>query len=57
MIYINDIADEIESNILIFADDTYLFASGKDPSQTAKILNRDLENYLLWQRDESKIGY
>ena len=43
IIYINDITEEIESDILIFADDTSLFASGKDPSETAEILNKDLE--------------
>ena len=43
VIYMNDIIDEIESDILIFADDTSLFASGSDPIITAAQLNRDLE--------------
>ena len=43
LIYMNDITQDIESDILIFADDTSLFCTGSDPSETAKILNRDLE--------------
>ena len=39
----NDITDDIESDILIFADDTCLFVTGSDPTETAKILNRDLQ--------------
>ena len=39
LIYMNDITDDIESDILIFADDTSLFATGSDPSETASILN------------------
>ena len=44
----NDITDDIESDILIFADDTCLFASGSDPSETAEILNRDLQKISTW---------
>ena len=43
LIYMNDITDEIESDILNFADDTSLFATGSDPAETAQILNRDLQ--------------
>ena len=35
IIYMNDIIDDIESDILIFADDTSLFATGSDPAETA----------------------
>ena len=42
IIYMNDIINDIESDILIFADDTSLFSTGTDPSQTAAQLNRDL---------------
>ena len=48
LIYINDITDDIESDILIFADDTSLFATGSDPSETARILNSDLEKISIW---------
>ena len=48
LIYMNDITQDIESDILIFADDTSLFSKGSDPSETAQILNRDLEKISLW---------
>ena len=44
----NDIIDDIESDILIFADDTSLFATGSDPAETIEILNRDLEKISIW---------
>ena len=44
----NDFTDDIESDILIFADDTSLFASGTDPAETAEILNRDLQKISSW---------
>ena len=48
IIYINDIESEIESDILIFADDTSLFATGLDPAETTLQLNRDLEKIANW---------
>ena len=42
IIYSNDITTNIESDILIFADDTSLLANGRSPEITSKILNRDL---------------
>ena len=48
IIYINDIADDIESDILIFADDTSLIASGSDPAETVEQLNRDLSKITSW---------
>ena len=48
LLYINDIVHEIESDILIFADDTSLLASGNDPAETAEILNRDLLKISEW---------
>ena len=33
IIYINDIVDDIESDILVFADDTSLMAVGNDPAE------------------------
>lgn len=44
----NDIVNDIESDILIFADDTSLMASGSDPAETAAQLNRDLEKIAQW---------
>ena len=48
LLYINDITENIESDILIFADDTSLFANAKDPFETAEILNRDLARITAW---------
>ena len=48
IIYMNDIISDIESDILIFADDTSLMASGADPAQTAAQLNRDLAKIEDW---------
>ena len=36
LIYMNDITQDIESDILIFADDTSLFGKGYDPLETEK---------------------
>ena len=46
----NDIIQDIESDILIFADDTSLFASGTDPVETVTQLNRDLEKISSWAK-------
>ena len=48
IIYMNDIVNDIESDILIFADDTSLFATGSDPAETAAQLNRDLTKISNW---------
>ena len=48
IIYINDIVDGLESEILIFADDCSLLASGSDPAETADQLNRDLNRISNW---------
>ena len=48
IIYVNDIVSDIESDILIFADDTSLMATGPDPAMTAAQLNRDLVKISNW---------
>ena len=48
IIYINDIVTGLESDILIFADDTSLLVSGNDPFETTSILNRDLARISEW---------
>ena len=48
IIYINDIVKDIESEIMIFADDTTLLASASDPAETSAQLNRDLEKLAIW---------
>ena len=50
IIFINDIVQEMESEILIFADDTTLLASGLDPAETAAQLNRDLCRISVWAK-------
>ena len=44
IIYINDITEDLESEILIFADDCTLIVSSDDPAQSTVMLNHDLEN-------------
>ena len=48
IIFINDIINDLESEILVFADDTTLLTSGNDPAQTSAILNRDLDKISEW---------
>ena len=48
IIYVNDITNNLESDILIFADDTSLLATGNDPVETAAMLNRDLAKITDW---------
>ena len=50
ILYANDIVKELDSEVLLFADDTCLFASAPDPTQTAKILNEDLSKICKWAR-------
>ena len=50
ILYIQDIQDDLESECLLFADDTCLFVCGVDPGETAIILNRDLEKLGLWAK-------
>ena len=48
IIFINDIITNLESEITIFADDTTLLATGKDPNLTTQQLNRDLVKISDW---------
>ena len=48
LLYINDIVEDLESETLLFADDTCIFASGCDPAITTEILNRDLKKISVW---------
>ena len=40
--------DDLECEVLLFADDTCMFASGKDPAETTAMLNRDLVKISSW---------
>ena len=50
ILYIQDIIEDLESEVLLFADDTCIFSTAKDPTITAQILNRDLEKISEWSR-------
>ena len=50
IIYIQDIIENLESECLLFADDTCLFVPGENPAITAKVLNRDLEKIGNWAK-------
>ena len=52
----NDIIAELESDILIFADDTSLMSTGTDPAETALRLNRDLLKISNWA-DKWKVTF
>ena len=48
ILYVNDIIEDLESEVLLFADDTCIFATADDPAETAEIINRDLERIHRW---------
>ena len=50
IIYINDIVENLQSEILIFADDCTLLVSDVHPAQTTCILNNDLEKIKVWAK-------
>ena len=50
LIYVNDIINDIESEILLFADDTCIFEPVTDPIQSINKLNRDLEKLSSWAK-------
>ena len=47
-IYINDIVEDINSSIRLFADDTSLYIIVDDAIQAAETLNSDLEKISRW---------
>ena len=48
LIYINDLPDELKSNVKLFADDTSLFSIVKDKNESANILSNDLAQISKW---------
>ena len=46
LVYINDIIESVESDIRIFADDTFIFRIADQ--QSTKLLNEDLERITIW---------
>ena len=50
LLFINDITNQISSNIKLFADDTSLFVIVDDIDASTSILNDDLESIHSWSR-------
>ena len=48
LIYINDLENNIQSNVKFYADDTMLYSIVHDPVNSAAELNRDLESIRQW---------
>ena len=48
ILYTNDLLDHLECEVLLFANDTCMFASVKDPVETTPMLNRDLIKISAW---------
>ena len=55
LIYINDIANNIESMIKLFADDASLSLALNNPDSRAEILNQDLEKINEWAKKNGKL--
>ena len=51
LIYINDLATDLECNVKLFADDTSLFTVVEDPNTAANNMNHDLELISQWAHD------
>ena len=50
LIYVNDIADSLNSITRLFADDSSLAVSSKDNLYIQEIINRDLDNINKWAK-------
>ena len=48
IIYINDLTENLESDIIIFADDTTILATGRNSNETSAQLGRDLNKIKEW---------
>ena len=48
LIYINDLATDLKSNVKLFADDTSLFSIVSDPLETANILDEGFDKIRGW---------
>ena len=48
LIYINDLSDNLSSNVKLFADDTSLFSVTHDMNVSARKLNYDLGKISKW---------
>ena len=50
LVYINDVTHDIDSNILLFADDTSIFKAGSNTQELAQTINSDLNKIALWAK-------
>ena len=50
LIYINDIVNDIESEVKLFADDTSMYLQMNDGLRRTNILNSDIQKILIWSR-------
>ena len=48
LIYINDLPNDLKSNVKLFADDTSLFTIVKDKNESTNIINNDLLQISRW---------
>ena len=51
LIYINDLAADLECNVKLFADDTSLFTVVHDPNAASEKINNDLALVSQWAHD------
>ena len=50
LVFINDITENIQSHVKLFADDTMLYLDVEDHTKAAQILNQDLQNIYAWSQ-------
>ena len=50
LLFINDIVEDIQAQIKLFADDTSLYIMVDNPTETATILNDDLDKIYNWSK-------
>ena len=48
LVYINDLADNIDTNIRLYADDASLYITYENANDAATILNEDLSKVQTW---------
>ena len=51
LVYIDDIVENINSCIRLFADDTSLYLIVDDPGASADLMNSDLEKIQTWSQN------
>lgn len=50
LIYINDIVDDIDSAVKLFADDTSIYLGLDDSAERTRLLNSDLKKIINWSK-------